>query len=247
MQVSEREALADMLATCWSHRRERARPPWREASSLHLDVDGQGLAVRAEGHRRDEAVAAGEVLVVAGTLQGLVKALGSDLEHGEVAGVAVLVGPYFGGRQRPSTLLPRWSMGWVKNGVASRRGDGVDAGAGVTFQGPDGGVPGSGKQSGRVGAVLCLVGERGVPELVQRPAAAQFEFGCVDDAGVGQGPGERLEQLGGAPVGQPPASGDLPAGGRFAVGEEDRASSAAPEQAGQQLGGARLPVHPVAS
>ncbi|MFI6175608.1 hypothetical protein ACIA8R_08730 [Nonomuraea sp. NPDC051191] len=114
---------------------------------MHLDVDGQGLAVRAEGHRRDGAVAAGEVLVVAGTLQGLVKALGSDLEHGEVAGVAVLVGPYFGGRQRPSTLLPRWSMGWVKNGVASRRGDGVDAGAGVTFQGPDGGVQGSGKQS----------------------------------------------------------------------------------------------------
>ena len=45
--------------------------------------------------------------------------------------------------------------------------DGLGPGAGVALEGPDAGVPGPGEQHRGAGAVLGLVGEKAVPELVK--------------------------------------------------------------------------------
>jgi hypothetical protein len=58
--------------------------------------------------------------------------------------------------------------GWVGGGDVTC--DGLGSGAGVALEGPDGGVPGPGEQHRGAGAVLGLVGEKGVPELVKGPA-----------------------------------------------------------------------------
>ncbi|MGW1093909.1 hypothetical protein ACWD4L_49185 [Streptomyces sp. NPDC002596] len=50
------------------------------------------------------------------------------------------------------------------------RGDRVDAGAGVPLQGADAGMAGAGQQHRGGSAALGVMGERGVPEPVQRPA-----------------------------------------------------------------------------
>src|SRR6266566_4642311 len=58
--------------------------------------------------------------------------------------------------------------GWVGGGDVAC--DGLGSGAGVALEGPDGGVPGPGEQHRGAGAVLGLVGEKAVPELVKGPA-----------------------------------------------------------------------------
>ena len=57
--------------------------------------------------------------------------------------------------------------GWVGGGDVAC--DGLGSGAGVTLEGPDGGVPGPGEQHRGAGAVLGLVGEEAAPELVDGP------------------------------------------------------------------------------
>jgi hypothetical protein len=63
-------------------------------------------------------------------------------------------------------------------------GDRLGAGPGIAFQGTNRGVPGPGQQHRRVGAILGLMGEGTVAQLVQRP------------------PGRLVEKVGGASVGQ---------------------------------------------
>ncbi len=111
-------------------------------------------------------------------------------------------------------------------------------------------MPGPGEQHRGAGAVLGLVGQQRVPELVQGPAVRHLEL-LRRRARIGEGPGRELEGLIGTAVGQPGPAGDgaqVPAGDRAggpAQGEEHRALAAAGQQPGQQKGGAGLPVHPV--
>ena len=112
-------------------------------------------------------------------------------------------------------------------------GDRLGAGPGVAFQGADRGVPGAGQQHRGVGAILGLMGEGAVAQLVQRP------------------PGRLLEQVDGASIGQAAATADRVqiAGrdgtGRCSVGQEHRAAGPAGDQAAQESGGAGLPVDPL--
>ena len=99
----------------------------------------------------------------------------------------------------------------------------------VLGQRPDRGVAGAGHQHRRPGAVLGVVGQRGVPELVQGRAAG----------------GLREQRLGllvaepGAAVLVQVGRGELHPG--LPLGHEHRAGLAAFEQARQQPGGAGLP------
>ena len=69
---------------------------------------------------------------------------------------------YLVARSRSWTLTPG---GWVGGGDVAY--DGLGPGAGVALEGPDAGVPGPGEQHRGAGAVLGLVGEKAVPELVK--------------------------------------------------------------------------------
>ena len=100
-----------------------------------------------------------------------------------------------------------------------RRADRLRARPSVAFQGADRGVPRPGQQHRGVGAVLGLMSEGTVAQLVQRP------------------PGRLLEQVGGTPVGQAGAAADqvqIPGrdrAGRRPVGQEHRAARPAGDQA----------------
>jgi hypothetical protein len=86
-------------------------------------------------------------------------------------------------------------------------GDGLGAGAGVALEGADEGVPGPGEQHRGAGAVLGLMGQQRVPELVQGSAVRHIEL-LRRRARIGEGPGRELERLLGAAVGQPGPAGD---------------------------------------
>ena len=99
----------------------------------------------------------------------------------------------------------------------------------VLGQRPDRRVTGAGHQHRRPGAVLGVVGERTVPELVQRRAAG----------GLG-------EQGGGLLVAEPGPAGVVKVGGGqldpgLPLGDEHRAGLAALQQPGQEPGRAGLP------
>ena len=112
-------------------------------------------------------------------------------------------------------------------------GDRVKGGLGVDRQAGQAGVPALAHQHREPDACFGEVGEPGVAELVQGPAAA------------GRG-----EYLGGSPVGQPdPAGGGVEVGQSWLaggcggdVGEEQRAGAPAVQVSGQQPGGLGLPA-----
>ncbi len=67
-------------------------------------------------------------------------------------------------------------------------GDGLEPGARAALEGADGGMPGPGEQHGGAGAVLGLVREQGVTQLMEGPAV-QFLQLPGGGPGVGQRPG----------------------------------------------------------
>ena len=112
-------------------------------------------------------------------------------------------------------------------------GDGFGAGSGIACEGSHGGVPGAGEKHGQVGAVFGGVGEGGVAELVEGP------------------PGVSVEEVSRRAVGKPgPAGFGVDGEGRHspggqAFGEKDGPAVPPAKEAGQELGGAGLPEHPV--
>ena len=75
---------------------------------------------------------------------------------------------YLVARSVSSRLWASAPGGWVGGGDVACGS--LGSGAGVALEGPDGGVAGPGEQHQGAGAVLALVGEKAVPELVKGPA-----------------------------------------------------------------------------
>ncbi len=89
------------------------------------------------------------------------RSVGERDKLGEARGAGRLARPL-------GEFLAAVSPGGVGGGGVA--GEGFGAGAGVALEGAHGGVSGAGQQHRGVGAVLGVVGQRGVAQLVQRPA-----------------------------------------------------------------------------